>query len=139
MRYLIKHYRDDIYLGTDHDYVYAGCHDAPEMITGDCYARRLAMERTIGTRPYTVGLPEARITKPDSETATYRKAQGLTCRQLGMQLGLNWNTVSEFERGRLKRCMQKTWGALASFYGEDAVAELRVVTGRERHRIESWE
>jgi len=124
---LFQHYRTDLYPGSGRDSFYAGCHDSPAKITGDCYTRCLAQARTIGTRQYTIGAPKPRMEVTDNELTQTRKAAGLTQSQLGARIGVCEATIRRFERGELQRCVRTTRNTLGKFYGEQAVQSLKVV------------
>lgn len=47
--YLIDHSRKMYPLSSDF-YMYEGCHDSPFMITGDCYPRLRAWEKSIASQ-----------------------------------------------------------------------------------------
>ena len=59
---LINHDREMYPLSQDF-YMYAGCHDSPFLVTGDCYKRQIAWERSIASQE-TAELRAKRVETP---------------------------------------------------------------------------
>jgi len=125
---LFQHYRTDLYPGSGRDSFYAGCHDSPFKITGDCGPRQRTMERTVGSRPDRENYLGPQFGGSiQTELTQFRKNHGITILQLVQDIHVTDSILTHFEHGTLRTCLESTKEKLASFYGEDAVKNLTVV------------
>ena len=109
-------------------YFYEGCRDAPELLTGDCYPKRMAWLRAIerGLGPEHRGCP-----KVDK-----RKALGLSQVQLSKRIGVSVSKIQDFETGRYRGCYQnRTWERLCSVYGSSLLEGYRKPKPKRQRNI----